>query len=67
LEAKAMNFKSRLKRIEKRLGVNRDDEIVELVFNDGQVFRLTHRAWNKIFAEIMYNNTKRLTGSAKHE
>ena len=62
-----MNFKSRLKRIEKRLGVSRDDEIEELVLNDGQVFRLTHREWNEIFAEVMKNNTKSLTGSAKHE
>ncbi len=62
-----MNFKSRLKRIEKRLGVNRDDEIVELVFNDGQVFRLTNREWNEIFAKIWKHNTKRLTGNAKHE
>ena len=62
-----MNFKSRLKRIEKRLGVSRDDEIEEFVLNDGQVFRLTHREWNEIFAEVMTNNNKRLTGSAKHE
>ncbi len=62
-----MNFKSRLKRIEKRLGVKRDDEIEELVLNDGQVFRLTHKEWNEIFAKVMKNNTKRLTGSAKHE
>jgi hypothetical protein len=62
-----MNFKSRLKRIEKRLGVSRDDEIEELVLNDRQVIRLTHREWNEIFAEIMKNNNKSLTGSAKHE
>lgn len=62
-----MNFKSRLKRIEKRLGVNRDDEIIELVFNDEQIFRLTNREWNEISAEIWKHNTKRLTGNAKHE
>ncbi len=62
-----MNFKNRLKRIEKRLGVSLDDEIVELVLNDGQVFRLTNRELDEIFAEIWKNNTKRLTGSAKHE
>ena len=62
-----MNFKSRLKWIEKRLGVSRDDEIEELVLNDGQVFRLTHREWNEIFAEIMKTSTKSLTGRAKHE
>lgn len=61
-----MNFKSRLKRIEKRLGVSRDDEIVELELNDGQVFRLTNRKLDEIFAEIWKNNTKRLTGSEKH-
>ena len=62
-----MNFKSRLKRIENRLSVSRDDEIVELVFNDGQVFRLTNRELDETLAEVMKNNTKRLTGSAKHE
>jgi hypothetical protein len=62
-----MNFKSRLKRIEKRLGVSRDDEIKELVLNNGQVIKLTNKELDEIFAEIWKNNTKRLTGSAKHE
>jgi len=62
-----MNFKSRLKRIEKRLGIKRDDEIEELVLNDVQVIRLTHREMDEIFAEVMKNSTRSLTGSAKYE
>ena len=62
-----MNFKSRLKRIERQLGVNRDDEIVEFAVSGGQVFRLTRGKLDEILAEVMKNNTKRLTGSEKHE
>ena len=39
---------------------------IELELNDGQVFRLTNRKLDEIFAEIWKNNTKRLTGSEKH-
>ncbi len=62
-----MSFKSRLKRIEKQLNIKRDDEIEELVLNDGRIIRITHGALNEFFNEIWKNNTKRLTGSTKNE
>ena len=45
-----MSVETRLKRIERQLGVGRDEEMVELPLPDGRIARTTRRAFDGFVA-----------------
>ena len=42
-----MTIESKIKRIEKQLGITGDDEIVEIPLDSGQILRFTQRGLNQ--------------------
>ena len=61
------NLERRVARIEERFGMGRDDEIIEFVPHDGQVFRLTRREWKKVWDEATGSNNRFVPGGVEHE
>ena len=57
----------RIDRIEKRLDIDRDDEIVEFPVGDGDVVRLRNRELKEILDEIGASCNKGLPGEMSHE
>jgi len=62
-----MSVESRLRRIEKQLGIDRDDEIVEFPLNDGEVVRLTRRAFREILDDVMNRDNRFVPEGVKRE
>jgi hypothetical protein len=60
------NLQRRIKSVEERFGMGRDDEIVEFTLNDGRGIRLTRGQWNRIIAEVMGASTRPLPMGDRH-
>jgi hypothetical protein len=54
------SLRRRVSKIEERLDLGRDDEIEELVLNDGWTVRLTRREWDEILGKAMGFNKRRV-------
>lgn len=61
------NLQRRVKSVEERFDMGRDDEIVEFRLNDGTLcMKLTRGQWNRIMADVMGANTKPRPEGARH-
>jgi hypothetical protein len=61
------NLQRRVKSVEERFGMGRDDEVVEFRLNDGTFcMKLTRGAFTRIVAEVMGASTRPLPMGDRH-